>query len=126
MARLVLPDIAISSSVLSERPEVESIKFGDGFVLDTATGINNIAREYRLSWVGITIEQSNTLRDFVRKQGAVERIEWIPFGEPNTQANRVGVSWVCTSWDHRTISGGAFANFTATLVERFTGYGEDN
>ena len=93
MAIHTLPAIPISEGGrLSEDPQVDKVRFGDGYELRSKQGLNHIRLKRSVPWRSISAAQRNTLRNFFRARAGTEPFNWTLPEETTPR------QWVCAKW----------------------------
>ena len=64
-------------ALVTKKPAVRSVKFGDGYEQRIADGINNQLREYSLSFSGDEAD-IREIDKFLTEHGAVKAFSWTP------------------------------------------------
>lgn len=77
-------------SAMEQEPKVTTTKFGDGYELRAALGINNNPQKWSLTFSAGTAQAQEAL-DFVRARNGVEAFSW------TNPLEETGV-YVCRSW----------------------------
>lgn len=83
--------IATYGSRQTTKPNVTPTKFGDGYEVRVAIGINFIARKWDLSFDNRANSTADAIEAFLRARGGVESFDWTP---PYGDAGK----WVCREW----------------------------
>jgi phage-related protein len=94
-----------------KKPEVISIKFGDGYEQRTQFGINQNTRVWNLSFNGRDETEANAIDSFLTTQAGVTYFTWTP------PVGAVG-KWVCRDWDLSLVDVDCF-NISASFEEVF-------
>ena len=69
-------------SELSEKPRVQSAKFGDGYGQDSPDGLNSTLQVWTLTFKEVYSGQVTQIRDFLKARKGVERFEFVtPLGD---------------------------------------------
>lgn len=75
----------------SKRPNVNSIRFGDGYEQRVTFGINTQPAEWSLTFTNRTDAERDNITGFLEARGAVESFDWTPpYGTT--------AKWVCSEW----------------------------
>ena len=82
------------------KPRVHQTKFGDGYELRMADGINHKPRTWPLVFSG-NFEEHTTQLDFIEECGGVTSFQWLdPRGETKT--------YVCREWESEQVEFGVY------------------
>lgn len=83
-----VPDFNASES---QRPNVRTVRFGDGYEQRLAFGLNTQPSEWQLTFANRTDTERDDITNFLEARGAVESFDWTP---PYGSAAK----WVCSEW----------------------------
>lgn len=99
------------SAALSEKPNIRTVKFGDGYEQRLAYNLNYQPKEWSLQFAMRTNTERDNILSFLRARGGVESFDWT---DPNGYAGK----WICESW---TVSQESynFNNIDATFRQVF-------
>lgn len=99
------------SAALSEKPNIRTVKFGDGYEQRLAYNLNYQPKEWSLQFAMRTNTERDNILSFLRARGGVESFDWT---DPNGYAGK----WVCEAW---TVSQESynFNNIDATFRQVF-------
>lgn len=99
------------SAALSEKPNIRTVKFGDGYEQRLAYNLNYQPKEWSLQFANRTDAERDNILSFLRARGGVESFDWT---DPNGYAGK----WVCEGW---TVSQESynFNNIDATFRQVF-------
>ncbi len=95
-------------------PRTLMAQFGNGYVQESADGINAILRNWSLTFNNRSMTQLLDIDTFLRARGGAERFYWTqppPFDAEGAKA------WVCKQWSW-TYSGGLISGISATFMQR--------
>ena len=95
-----------------KKPRFLSVSFGDGYQQRAADGINNVIRQWQLTFSSKQA-RIDEIRAFLDARAGAESFDWTP---PRGAAGR----WIAPEWNSQINNGGD--NLTVTFVEVF---GED-
>lgn len=85
-------------STCDTKPNVSSTKFGDGYELRVANGINNAPMKWSLKFTRMRAEALEIIA-FLRSHGGVTKFQWTnPFEETGT--------YICREWKSSQGKGG--------------------
>jgi phage-related protein len=89
----------------STKTRTREISFGDGYSQRVPDGINNILREWKLTFENRGIDTANQIISFLESQNGSESFSWTPPGT-NTSYRVVCMEWSETDTSHisKTIS----------------------
>ena len=107
-----LPDIGRPPAFgLQEKAEasVDRARFGDGYEQRRPAGLNSIKRVWPLEWTPLTVEQKDTLYQFLFSKAEVEAFLFTP----KTHSSPVRVVATDISWRQE----GRFYTVAATFTE---------
>lgn len=97
----------------TNRPNIRTTRFGDGYEQRIAFGINQNAKEWSLTWQNITEANADTIEAFLDARAADgASFDWTP--PDDTTAYK----WVCAEWN-KTIPYNNRATITATFRQVF-------
>ena len=90
------PSVELSYGIQkSNRPNLRTAKFGDGYEQRVTFGINQNPKEWSLVWNNITETDSDTIENFLNARAGVEAFEWTPPDETTEY------KWVCQEWQKK-------------------------
>lgn len=101
--------VAETGSTVSQKPNVKSVKFGDGYEVRTPVGINNNPESWTVQCT-MTTPKADAALAFIKERGGVESFYWTsPHGVKNI--------YICREW--RTTNLGQARTLSFTLEQVF-------
>lgn len=97
---------------LSSKPRVVTSQFGDGYSQRIVNGINNIAKEWSVSFNSRDLQTISQIENFFEARRGVEGFRWIPPGDTTIY------SVLCTEWS-KTYDSHISASITAKFIQIF-------
>lgn len=85
------PWVPSYGSNVTTKPNVNATRFGDGYELRVASGINSAPRRWQLTFASRPNETADAIEAFLAARGAVQAFSWTP---PYGGAGK----WVCRDW----------------------------
>lgn len=104
------PWVPSYGSAVSTKPNVTVTKFGDGYEMRSALGLNSMPRKWNLTFSRTTAD-ADAIEAFFRVKGARFSFTWTP---PRGEAGK----WVCREWASQPTSK-TTCTITATFEEIF-------
>lgn len=95
-------------------PRTLMAQFGNGYIQETADGINANLRNWGLTFNNRGMTELYNIDTFLRARAGAERFYWTqspPFDVEGVKA------WVCKQWSW-TYNGGLIAGISATFMQR--------
>lgn len=101
------PDFSASKS---SKPNVTTVKFGDGYESRFATGLNPDLKTWSVKFSNRTVAEIDEIEDFLETMGGVTAFAWTP---PRA-TDEINVK--CAEWS-RSIDNASYDSLTATFVQ---------
>jgi phage-related protein len=103
------PDFRASKK---SEPAVRSVQFGDGYQQRITFGLNQIPKEWDLTWTAKTTADADAIEAFFDARGGQESFDWAPLDDATPY------KWVVASWT-RTFDYANISTINATFREVF-------
>lgn len=100
------------TSTKNSKPNVNPVKFGDGYEQRAAFGLNTNPKVWDLKFANRTISDIDAIEAFLDTQQAVQSFSWTPPRETDA------VIVVCRQWQ-RSYDNASFDSLTATFEQVF-------
>lgn len=97
---------------VSTKPRIIKSQFGDGYSQRYVDGINNITKEWSVSFNSKDLNTAGQIENFFEERKGVEGFKWTPPGDTLTY------SVVCPEWN-RTYDSHLSASINARFVQIF-------
>ena len=98
-------------STVTQKPNVRSTKFGDGYEVRTAVGLNNAPEMWDVQCT-MTVAKANEALQFLKAKGGVESFYWTsPHGARNL--------YICRNWKTNNLGQAWTLSFSLEQVFEF-------
>jgi phage-related protein len=96
----------------TKKPQVNNIKFGDGYEQRVRHGINTNPQVWELSFANRDASEATAIDNFLDSMGGVTAFDWTPPG------GNVALKFKCQSWN-KVPGNGNMYSITATFEQVF-------
>lgn len=103
-----LPDYGASKKI---RPQVQSVKFGDGYEARNAFGLNTNPQEWDLKFSSRNTTDTDAIDAFLLDKGGVTAFAWTPPGGSS-------LNFICREWS-RSVDHAGIYTISATFTQVF-------